>query len=367
MVDEIVEESTLLFRKMKALSDANQFCQLVVDSDCSPTLSHVSKCITELSTFSNIPDYGYIPTYKFYIDRTLKTTISCLGKLTHLRDISPSVGTKILPQVEDSLKPVSLTVDVNGKLYLFDKQNTVVKVVSEKLEVLNEFKVEFEEGQISLAASHKYLFVCLHEENIVKVFTPEGLLLRDLEGGKLGEKHLFDFTDNFAGLACSIEGHLLVADSGNNRVHVFSPDLKFSHFIGELFEAGALRRPVDVSVSSQSQVAVLHWANPCINLYNLKGVILYQFGSLLGSQELSLPVKLSFLASDKLIVFDYKSQNLSMYSAERLFLTRFENILPPSMEGDSSIPSFAPGNQGHLYFCEPSSGHIILYNKRLFQ
>lgn len=352
---------------MKALTDASQFCQLVIDSDYSPSLSHVSKCISELSAFSNVPDYGYLPSYKFYIDKTLKTTISCLGKLTHLRDISPSVGTKILPQVEDSIKPISLTVDVSGKLYLFDKQNEMMKVLSEKLEVLNEFKVDFEEGQISLAASNKYLFVCLHEENIVKVFTPEGQLLRHLEGGRVGEKHLFDFTDNFSGLACSKEGHVLVADSGNNRVHVFSPELKFSHFIGELFEAGALRRPVDVSVNSQSQVAVLHWANPCINLYNLKGVILYQFGSLLGSQELSLPVKLSFLASDKLIVFDYKSQNLSMYSAERQFLTRFENILPPSMEGHSNIPSLAPGNQGNLYFCEPSSGQIILYNKRLFQ
>ncbi|KAI6661632.1 hypothetical protein LOD99_13505 [Oopsacas minuta] len=362
-IDEIVEESKVLFRKMKALSDANQFCQLVIDSNYSPSLPYVSKCYTELANFSNIPDYGFIPEYKFCVDRTLRTTVSCLGKLTHVRGVSPSVSSKILPLVDNPMKPLAIAFDGIDKLYVFDKQEDMIKVLTEKLEILTEYNVQFGVGQVSLSASKNYLFVCLHEENIVKVFTTEGVLFCDLEGGTAGEKHLFDFTDNFAGMVCGKDGHVLIADSGNNRVQVFTPELKFSHFIGELFEAGALRRPVDVSVNSQSQVAVLHWANPCINLYTLKGVILSQFGTLLGSIELSLPVKLSFLTSDKLIVLDYKSQNLSMYSADRQFLTRYENILPLSV---NNIPSLAPGNQGNLYFCEPSSGQIMLYNKFVF-
>ena len=363
-LDAIVEESTLLYRKMKALTDATQFCQLVADSDYSPSLPHIFKCYTDLSTFSKIPEYGYLPEYKFCLDKTLRTTVSCLGKLTHVREVSASAGAKILPQVDSSAKLAAMAFDGIDKLYLFDKQNNKIMVLSEKLEELREFKVDFEEGPISLSANNSYLFVCFHEENIVRVFSAAGDLYCDLEGGKAGDKHLFDFSDNFTGICCSREGHLLVADSGNNRVHVYSPELKFSHFIGELFEAGALRCPVDVSVNSQSQVAVLHWANPCINLYTLKGVILSQFGSLLGSQELSLPVKISFLAGDQLIVLDYKSQNLSVYSSERKFLTRFENILPPSL--DNNIPSLAPCNHGDLYFCEPTSGQVILYKKQIF-
>ena len=365
-LDAIVEESKLLYRKMKALSDATQFCQLVIESDYTPSLPHVFKRYSELNTFSSIPEYGYLPEYKFCLDKSIKTTLNCLGKLTHFRGVSASMGAKILPQVDSPIKSVALAFDGNDKLYLFDKQSNTIKVFSEKLDELTEFKIDFEDGPISLSANKNYLFVCFHEENIVRVFTPEGALYCDLEGGKAGEKHLFDFSDNFSGLSCSKEGHVLVADSGNNRVHVYSPELKFSHFIGELFEAGALRRPVDVSVNSHSQVAVLHWANPCINLYTLKGVILSQFGSLLGSQELSLPVKLSFLAGDQLIVLDYKSQNLSMYSSERQFLTRFENIIPPSLDGDNSIPSLAPCNHGNLYLCEPSSGQVILYRKQIF-
>ena len=361
-----MEESTLLYRKMKALSDATQFCQLVVDSNYSPSLPHIFKCYSDLSSFSKIPEYGYLPEYKFCLDKTLRTTVNCLGKLTQVRGVSASMGAKILPQVDSTSKFVAIAFDGNGKLYLFDTQNSKIQVLSEKLEELTEFTVDFEDSPISLSANNRYLFVCLHGENIVRVFTPVGNLFSHLEGGKAGEKHLFDFSDNFAGMCCSREGHLLVADSGNNRVHVYSPEVKFSHFIGELFEAGALRFPVDVSVNSQSQVAVLHWANPCINLYTLKGIILSQFGSIFVPMELSLPVKLSFLAGDQLIVLDYKSQNLSMYSSERKFLTRFENILPQPLEGDNSIPSLAPSNHGDLYICEPLHGQVILYKKQVF-
>ena len=364
-LDCIVEESTLLYRKMKALTDATKFCRLIIEANHTSSLPHVHQHYTDLFATSNTIECLTLPEFKFAMDRTIRTSVNCLGKLTRVRDLSPSVGIKVLPQVDKLLEAVAIAFDGNGKFYLFDRQSEKVKVMTENLEEICEFSVEHENDPISLCASKSFLFVCLHEENIVKVFTPEGTLLRDLEGGKDGEKHLFDFADNFTGMACTAEGQLLVADSGNNRVHVYAPDLKFSHFIGELFAAGALRRPVDVSTNSQTHIAVLHWANPCINLYSLKGVILSQFGSLLSSLELSLPVKLTYLADGKLAVLDYKSQNLSIYSEDRHTLTCFETILPNIPDTDNIIPSMSVDKNGDLYFCEPNTGQVIVYKNAI--
>lgn len=365
-IEAYIEESTNIYRKMKSLTDATQFCDLVLKSDHKSSLPEVVDNYKKLFASSDISKSTYLPEYRFSIDRSIKHSITSLGKLTVVRENSSinSIFNKLqLPCINDiNTIPIAIAIDKQQRMYILDDITFKIRIFNISLEIEHEFDIYEDVGQMSMKVSDEYIFLCFHEQNFIRVFTKFGKQLKDLEGGKSGSQDLFVFGDSFTGIDCSGGGNLVVADSGKNRVHIYNPDLSFSHFIGELFEAGALRRPVSVAINTSDHVAVLQWANPCINLYTIKGILLCQFGSLLGSLELVLPVKLVYLPTDKLLVLDYKSSNVSVYNAAKNMLTRYEGLLQfPYKEDDKWSVNVTCNSEGDLYVCDAYSKEIWMH------
>ena len=68
---------------------------------------------------------------------------------------------------------------------------------------------------------------------------------------------------------------MFVADYGNNRVCIFSHDLKFISKLG----IGQLDRPKDVKLTPDCQVVVLDCGPECVHFYSRNGHLLSSYVS----------------------------------------------------------------------------------------
>ena len=92
------------------------------------------------------------------------------------------------------------------------------------------------------------------------------------------------------GLFYDSKDRLLVADTGNNRVLIFAPDLSLVGTIGEEGQGdGQFRQPVDVAVDSRGRIIVADAGNNRIEIFDASGRFLSTFGSAVTEGDPSVP------------------------------------------------------------------------------
>lgn len=85
---------------------------------------------------------------------------------------------------------------------------------------------------------------------------------------------------NPAGLAYDHSDNLYVADTGNNRILIFTPKLTLAASFGEEGSGdGQFKGPVDVAVDSKGRIIVADAGNARIEIFDAKGAFLMAFGS----------------------------------------------------------------------------------------
>ena len=165
-------------------------------------------------------------------------------------------GGQFVKDISDKLinNPCSVSVGADGKLIVCDSRDISVKVLSpDGTELLQTFKVPNCDAFPWFAIYHreKY-FVSYRMACCVKVFSKEGVPLYDIEGWSP------------AGLAVDKFNNLIVCDTGNKTVKVFTPHGEFLNSFQGFNESSC---PCSVAVTRDGDIMVSDVKGKCIQVF----------------------------------------------------------------------------------------------------
>jgi DNA-binding beta-propeller fold protein YncE len=150
------------------------------------------------------------------------------------------------------------------------------------------------------------------------------------------------------------EGDAYVADTGNDRVSVYSGEGAFLRSFGE----GRLDEPEDVALDDDGRAFVADSGNHRIAVFSSSGAFLYSFGGEAGEGELVDPTGLDVDAStfgSTVFVADSGNNVVASYAPDGEFLSSFGAVAAP---GDVVV-----GAGGNLFVADPGSERVDVFDK----
>lgn len=150
------------------------------------------------------------------------------------------------------------------------------------------------------------------------------------------------------------EGDVYVADSGNDRVSVYSGSGAFLRSIGE----GRLDHPEDVALDDSGRAFVADSGNHRIAVFSSGGAFLYSFGGEIGEGELIDPTGVDVDASmfgSTVFVADSGNNAVASYAPDGEFLDSFGAVAAPS--------AVVVGAGGNLFVADPGSERVDVFSK----
>ncbi|KAL9984456.1 hypothetical protein ACROYT_G006749 [Oculina patagonica] len=158
---------------------------------------------------------------------------------------------------------MSLSLASDGKMVACDWGDRTIKVLSpDGTELLRCFTApDCRESLYSAIYHQDMFFASYHGAHFVKVFNKEGVFLYDIGSEGSGNGQL----SWPRGIAVDKFNNLIVSDSGNNRLQVFTLDGRFVNMIKE--QITELVCPYSISVSNAGQVFVTDVAVHCIHVF----------------------------------------------------------------------------------------------------
>ncbi len=197
-------------------------------------------------------------------------------------------------------RPSGVTVDDKGNILVADDNNRIQKLDEEG----NFLQMTFLDCKnirgITFNAFNKRIYVT--GDDCVQVLNSD-LTLFDKLGGF--------FSPN--GIACDSTGKVYVADSGNNRIRVFTPEGRgYSMFAScgtSRDSRSTLKFPVGIAVNSHNQVYVCEHGNHYITVFNTEGHFLTSFGGNIGICPRGLAVD----ESGVVYVCDYSNSTIHLF------------------------------------------------------
>ena len=163
--------------------------------------------------------------------------------------------------------PTGLALDVvNQLIYIVDRNNSRIQVVSFEGKFLKRFGQDILQWPWDIAVTSDNVFVTDRILHALLQFRKNDCKLVNRTGTEgAGEGQL----DEPRGLCSDYNGDVYVADYGNHRVSIFSKQLQFVKCLA----SQQLKSPVDVKVTPDS-VVILDWSPNCIHLYSRSGDLL---------------------------------------------------------------------------------------------
>lgn len=294
----------------------------------------------------------------FDIDPSIQVYLQNLGRFQVTRNVLP-VAVINDPSQHEVFSPYAIEVKNQGIFVLVSGSANVIMVFTHTGELMRTIQLgQHIEEPVSLGGltvTDSIIAVCVTSKHCIQTYSHDGELISVI--GKLGHAQ-FEFNTPI-GLATTEEGHLIVADSRNNRLQVFTPELKFSHFIGSSNNVpGELRYPADVGVNKTNQIVCLHQGNPSIHVYSFTGMLLSQFGSTVNSNELHCPVRLAISQSGHVVAVDRSKPCLAVYGSDSSIMIRLAGMY-------NEVWGVAFSSQNRLFVCD--TDHIKVLNLQPFE
>ena len=202
----------------------------------------------------------------------LETQIAEFGDLKEGVDYSQKkesvIAVGMIGNADNELSAVGLALDEpNQLIYIADYGNRRIQVVSFDGNFLKRFGQGTLKQPWGIAVTEDNVYVTdINLHALLQFRKKDYKLMRrtGTQGRREGE------LDDPEGLCIDNNGDLYVADCNNNRVSVFSKDLKFLNCLG----TEQLKYPHDVKVT-QDSVVVLDWSSNCIHFFSRSGELLH--------------------------------------------------------------------------------------------
>ena len=201
----------------------------------------------------------------------LETQIAEFGDLREVVDYSlkkePVIAVGKRGKANNELNAAGLALDeLNQLIYIADCSNSRVQVVSFDGNFLTRFGKGILKQPWGIAVTEDNVFVTDFNLHALFQFSKKDCQLKRRTGIRGGREGELDYP---RGLCIDSNGDVIVADSSNHRVSVFSRDLKFLNCL----TTQHLRYPRDVKVT-QDSVVVLDWSPNCIYFFSRSGYLL---------------------------------------------------------------------------------------------
>ena len=158
---------------------------------------------------------------------------------------------------------MSLSLAPDGNMVACDWGDKTVKVLSpDGTELLQSFAApECSESLYSVVYHQDMFFASYHGAHRLKVFNKEGVFMYDIGSEGSGDGQL----SWPRGIAIDKFNNLIVTDSDNKRLQVFTLDGRFVNTIKE--QITQLGSPYSVSVSNTGKIFVTDIAVNCIHVF----------------------------------------------------------------------------------------------------
>ena len=198
--------------------------------------------------------------------------------------------------------------DTNELIYIADWINRRVQMVSLKGEIVAQFGNDSLLIPCGIAITDEYIFVTDTGYHALFQFRKKDFKLLN-SVGNLGDKE--GQLNTPSGLCIETNGDVLIADTWNKRVCIFSKQLKFESCIG----IGQLNYPTDVKLSD-NRVVVLDWNTKCVHFFSRDGHLLSSCVSR-GRKHGSLVYHPSFFcldAANNIIISDFSNHAIKIFT-----------------------------------------------------
>ena len=138
---------------------------------------------------------------------------------------------------------------------------------------------------------------------------------------KFGDKGSIDYQfQNPDGLSVTSNGDIIVADTGNKLIKIFSPRWQFK---GKFGGQGSFSRPYHC-IQTVQYFIVSDWVENCIKVFDLEGNFLFKFGKEGNKEgEFNHPGCLSVNRDGHLMVCDSENHRVQVFELSGKFVTKF--------------------------------------------
>ena len=199
----------------------------------------------------------------------------------------------------------------NHRVQVFDSNGTFLRSFGHEGENAGEFK-----SPIGICINKDRQIFVAERNRRIQIFSWEGRLLGSF-GGKEG---LYSHFLNRRGLSLDSNGNVIVADTGNKLIKIFTPDGRFVMKIGG---QGSLSEPVHC-VQCGEYFIVSDSNEHCIKVFNREGHFQYKFGKKgKGDGNLDCPRFLSVTHSKHLLVCDRNNHRIQVFELGGKFVGKF--------------------------------------------
>ena len=172
---------------------------------------------------------------------------------------------------ENELNAAGIAIDENNQLILIaDCENSRVQIVSFEGQFMTRFGQDTLISPWGITVSNEHVFITDKELHTLLQFDRNSYEVVMRTGIKGSENGQFNHPQ---GLCIDYSGDVLVADSDNSRVSVFSKE----HLFISNFGIGQLQGPRDVKLTPYSMVVVLDRSPKCVHFYSKNGHLLNSY------------------------------------------------------------------------------------------
>jgi DNA-binding beta-propeller fold protein YncE len=128
-----------------------------------------------------------------------------------------------------------------------------------------------------------------------------------------------------SGMALDRDGHLLVVDTCNHRIQIFTTQGRFLAQWGGLGNAaGQFDMPWGVAVNGNGEVFVTDWRNDRVQKFSSEGRFLLEWGSSgTGEGQFTRPAGIAVDGAGLVYVVDWLNDRLQIFDTDGRFLIKF--------------------------------------------